>query len=43
MVANCNNNAKIDSCVTKKIKHNKYIVQVNITADDMEFYYDFLD
>ena len=38
IIRNCNNNAKIDYYVIKKIKHNKYIAQVNIIADEPIFF-----
>ena len=43
IISNCNNNAKIDYYVVKKIKHNKYIVQINIIADEPEYLYNIFD
>ena len=43
IINNCNNNARIDYCVLKKIKHNKYIAQINIIADNPVFLYNIFD
>ena len=43
IIRNCNNNAKIDYYVIKKIKHNKYIAQINIIADEPVFLYNIFE